>query len=188
MVWLTEASAVLLADDLNALGANAFTRDERREALERLQVPQAATLTDATVIRIGQLVGASDVIVGSLQVENGALVVRARGIALESGRVTIDLTERGELFGAFERIARRIAPALNMNTSASSAADDPRHPPLAVFENYIKGLMAQTPPTAVKYLEAALAAQPGYDPAKLALWDVYSDQGNHERAPAAVEC
>jgi tetratricopeptide (TPR) repeat protein len=187
MVWLTEASAVLLADDLNALGANAFTRDERRAALERLQVPQAATLTDATVIRIGQLVGASAVIVGSLQVENGTLVVRARSIALVSGRVTIDLTERGELFGAFERIARRIAPALNMNTSALSAAGEPRHPPLAVFENYIKGLMAQTPPTAVKYLEAALAAQPGYDPAKLALWDVYSDQGEHARALAAVE-
>jgi tetratricopeptide (TPR) repeat protein len=187
MVWLTEASAVLLADDLNALGANAFTRDERRAALERLQVPQAATLTDATVIRIGQLVGASAVIVGSLQVENGTLVVRARSIALVSGRVTIDLTERGELFGAFERIARRIAPALNMNTSALSAAGEPPHPPLAVFENYIKGLMAQTPPTAVKYLEAALAAQPGYDPAKLALWDVYSDQGEHARALAAVE-
>jgi tetratricopeptide (TPR) repeat protein len=184
MVWLTEASAVLLADDLNALGANAFTRDERREALDRLQVPQAATLTDATVIRIGQLVGASDVIVGSLQVENGALVVRARSIALESGRVTIDLTEHGELFGAFERIARRIAPTLNMNTSATG---EPRHPPLAVFENYIKGLMAQTPPTAVRYLEAALAAQPGYDPAKLALWDVYSEQGEHARALAAVE-
>ena len=28
--WLTEAAAVLLADDLNALGAGAITRDERR--------------------------------------------------------------------------------------------------------------------------------------------------------------
>ena len=37
--WLGEASAVLLADDLNALGANAITREERREAFERLQVP-----------------------------------------------------------------------------------------------------------------------------------------------------
>src|SRR5689334_6817601 len=55
-VWLGEAASVLLADDLNALGAPAITRDERREAFDRLQVPPAATLTDATVIRIGQLV------------------------------------------------------------------------------------------------------------------------------------
>src|SRR5437867_12926833 len=54
--WLGEASAVVLADDLNALGADAITREERRQAFERLQVPPAAALTDATVIRIGQLV------------------------------------------------------------------------------------------------------------------------------------
>ena len=57
--WLGEASAVLLADDLNAFGANAITREERLRAFERLQVPPAAALTDATVIRIGQLVGAA---------------------------------------------------------------------------------------------------------------------------------
>jgi tetratricopeptide (TPR) repeat protein len=187
LVWLTEASAVLLADDLNALGAAAFTRDERRDAFERLQVPQSATLTDATVIRIAELIGASAVIVGSLQADNGVLTVRARTIALEAGRVTIDLTERGELFGVFERIAQRAAPALKLTTGVSPPAGAPRHPPLAVFENYIKGLMAQTPATAVRFLQAALAAQPGFDPAKLALWDVYSEQGDPARALAALE-
>src|ERR1700674_3676038 len=51
--WLGEASAVLLADDLNALGDNAITREQRRQAFERLQVPPAAALTEATGIRIG---------------------------------------------------------------------------------------------------------------------------------------
>src|SRR5438105_545965 len=60
--WLGEASAVLLADGLNALGTNAITREERVQAFERLQVPPAAALTAATVIRIGQLVGASRVV------------------------------------------------------------------------------------------------------------------------------
>src|SRR5204862_1736450 len=81
--WLGEASAVVLADDLNALGADAITREERRQAFERLQVPPAAALTDATVIRIGQLVGASQVVVGSLELANDTLVVHARSIALE---------------------------------------------------------------------------------------------------------
>jgi tetratricopeptide (TPR) repeat protein len=186
LIWLTEASAVVLADDLNALGVGAFTREERQAAFERLQVPPAATLTDATVIRIAQLIGASDVIVGSLQGENGALVVRARTITLEAGRVAIDVSERGDLFDVFERIAARIVPALKTTTSVAPAAVE-RHPPLPVFENYIKGLMAQTPPTAVRFLEAALAAQPGFDRAKLALWDVHSEQGDHARALAAVE-
>ena len=48
IVWLGEAAAVLLADNLNAIGLDAITREERRRAFERLQVPPAASLTDAT--------------------------------------------------------------------------------------------------------------------------------------------
>ena len=183
--WLTEASAVLLTDDLNALGNGAITRQERQQAFERLQVPPSSVLTDATVIRIGQLVGASQVIVGSLQMENDALVVRARSIALDTGRVPADVTERGplpELFATFERVARRMGPP-----SATSSADVERqHPPVTVFESFIKGLLAETPATAVSYLRAALAGQPSFDRARLALWDVYADQGDHGSALAAV--
>src|SRR5438128_9080298 len=73
--WLGEASAVLLTDDLNAFGVPAITREERRKAFERLQVPPVAALTDATVIRIGQLVGATQLIVGSLQMDGDVLAV-----------------------------------------------------------------------------------------------------------------
>ena len=183
--WLTEASAVLLTDDLNALGAGAITRAERQQAFERLQVPPAAVLTDATMIRIGQLVGASQVVVGSLQMENDALVVRARSIALDTGRVPVDVTERGplpDLFVTFERIARRMAPA-----STTSPADvEKQRPPVTVFEAFIKGLLAETPATAISYLRAALAGQPSFDRARLALWDVYAEQGDHALALAAV--
>src|SRR5262245_51310885 len=56
--WLSEASAVILTDDLIALGAPTITREDRVRAFERLRVPMAATLSHATVIRLGQLVGA----------------------------------------------------------------------------------------------------------------------------------
>ncbi len=184
--WLGEASAVLLADDLNALDDHAITREERRQAFERLQVPPAAALTDATVIRIGQLVGASQVVVGSLQLENDTLVVRARSIALDTGRIQADVTERGpipELFAIFERIARRMVPA----SSRSSEDVGRQHPSIGAFEDYIKGLLADTPATAITYLNAALKLQPTFDRVRLALWDVYSDQGDLPRALAAVD-
>jgi tetratricopeptide (TPR) repeat protein len=182
--WLGEASAVLLADDLNGLGASAITRDERREAFERLQVPPAAALTDATVIRIGQLVGASQVIVGTLRLDGEILVVNARSIGLEAGRIQNNVTERGplpELFATFERIARRIMP------SSGQSPEQVERPPVAAFENYIKGLLAETPATALGYLNSALQAHPPFARARLALWDVYTEQANHERALAAVQ-
>src|SRR5262249_17603961 len=184
--WLTEAAAVLLADDLNALRGQAITRAERQQAFDRLQVPPAAALTDATVIRIGQLVGAAQVVLGSLQLENDVLVVRARSIALDTGRVQVDVVDRGplpELFSMFARIARRIA----LPSAKTSSEIVARHPPVAAFEDYIKGLLAETPATAIDYLESALARQPSFDRARLAMWDVYDEQGDHERALAAVE-
>ncbi|MEP7304066.1 MAG: tetratricopeptide repeat protein [Acidobacteriota bacterium] len=182
--WLGEAAAVLLTDDLNAMGAAAITRDQRREAFERLQVPQMATLTDATAIRIGQLVGASEVITGSLQLEGGTLVVHARGLALETGRISHDVVERGpvsEIFATFERVARSF-------DAATPPIDSRNHtyPPLAAFESYIKGLLAETPANAVAYLQGALTALPTFDRARLALWDLFAEAGEHARALAAV--
>ncbi len=185
IVWLGEAAAVLLADDLNALGAPAITRDERREAFERLKVPPAAALTDATVIRIAQLLRASQVIVGSLRTEGTDVVVQARAITLETAKVSVDVTERGplpDLFATFERIARAVVPA----SSRSSSELERVHPPVVAFEQYIKGLLAETPATAVNYLNAALASDPGLERARIALWEVYTDQGDHARALAAV--
>src|SRR5262245_16271504 len=182
LFWLSEASSVLLADNLNAMGVSAIGRDERREAFDRLQVPPNVMLTDATVIRIGQLVRAGEVITGSVQMDRETLVVRARGIALETGRISHDITERGPaagMFAIFERVARRIAPA-------RSTSGELRVPPLPVFESYIKGLLAETPATAINYLNAALTALPTFDRARLALWEVYAEQGDHARALTAV--
>jgi tetratricopeptide (TPR) repeat protein len=185
--WLTEAAAVLLADNLNGLGASAITREERREAFERLQVPPAAVLTDATVIRIGQLVGASQVVVGTLQLQGETLLIRAKSIALEAGRIQSGATDGGplpELFSIFERLSRQFVPPGAAAVSPGLPADNP---PVRAFENYIKGLLAETPATAVNYLNAALQAHPSFDRARLAMWEVRTDQGDHERALAAVK-
>src|SRR5262245_7767113 len=182
--WLGEAAAVLLTDDLLALGANPITRPERLAAFERLEVPPAAALSDATVIRIGQLVGAAQIVIGSLELDGDTLIVRARSIALDTGRVRTDATVRSplpQLFDTFHQIARRIQPS-----SRSTEELLRRQPPIGAFENDIKGILAETPATAISYLGAALKEQPTFDRARLALWDVYADENDHQKALAAV--
>jgi tetratricopeptide (TPR) repeat protein len=185
IIWMGEASSVLLADDLNAFGVSAITREERQQAFDALQVPPNASLTDATVIRIGQIVGAAQVVIGTVQLDGDDLVVHARTIGLESGRLQSDVTERGpmaDLFATFERMARRVMSP----TAAGAGGAPPVHPPVAAFENYIKGLLAETPATALTYLNAAVRADPKFDEVRLALWHVFDDQAEHERALAAV--
>jgi tetratricopeptide (TPR) repeat protein len=180
--WLREASAVLLSDELEARGASAITREERQHAFERLHLPVGATLTDASVIRVAELAGASEVIMGAIQNEAGVLVVRVRAISIDSGRISHNVTDRGpmvELFATFRRLARQIAPS-------GREPVEREEPTLPAFENFVKGLLAETPANAIKYLDASLAASPRYDRARLALWDVYTDQGDFDLALMSV--
>lgn len=182
--WLGEAAAVILADDLQSLGRRAYTRDERLEAFDQLQVPAVATLSRATVIRLGQLVGATHVVMGSFSVASAEITVRAQSIRLDIGRMETEVVESGpleSLFAVFGRISRRVAGA-----AAGTAAPDVRPPP-QVFEQYIKGLIAQATPTKVGYLGSAIKLAPGFDRARLALWAVHHDDGASEAALTAAK-
>ena len=125
--WLSEGSAVLLTDDLGALGVPVIRREDRLRAFERLRVPPVATLSHATVIRLGQVVGAAQVVIGSFELDGQTLTVRARTIRLDTGRMSAELIERGplnDLLGIYERLARRIGPA---NVSGDGADADLSH-------------------------------------------------------------
>ncbi len=183
--WLSEGSAVLLTDDLQALGIPAIVRDDRRRAFERLRVPAVASLSHATVIRLGQVVGAAQVVVGSFDLHGDELTVRARAIRLDTGRMSPEIVSRGplnDIFGVYAGIARRLVP----NTSVTTEQMEQGHPPLPAFEQYIKGLLAGSPSTKTTFLTQALKLFPGFQRARIALWEVHTGEGDHQDALAIV--
>ncbi len=185
LYWLREGSALLLAEDLRAFGATAIGREERVRAFERLGLPPGATLSDATVIKVAELLGASSVVIGSLGVERETLTVRARTIRLDSGRMQSEVVEQSllpDLFRTFDRMVIRLFPVL----LAPLAHTDKSHPPLPAFEDYVKGVIAESAAGQVKFLQTALKEYPEYDAARIALWQVYSGQGEHGRAAAVA--
>src|SRR5881394_1892188 len=125
-----------------------------------------------------QILGAAKMVLGTVRMDRDVLVVHARVVALESARVMNDMTERGsldDLFQTFGQMARQISPGSGLTPGAP-------HPSLVAFENYIKGLLADTPAAAIAYLTAALTMQPAFDRARVALWDVYAEQNDHVKA------
>jgi tetratricopeptide (TPR) repeat protein len=183
LYWLSEGSAILLTDALIELGAAAVPRSDRVQAFEQLQLPAASVLSRATVIKVGQLMGASRVIGGSLQRvstdEGDALLVRVRSVQLDTGRLEPEIVERAridELFDLFHRVGGRL-----LGRSPTTAGE---RPPPAAFEQFVKGLLAETPQAQVRFLEAALRAQPSFQRARLALWEARTELGEHAQALA----
>jgi Flp pilus assembly protein TadD/TolB-like protein len=199
--WLGEAVAVLMADDLNARGLGAITRPSRERAYDQLHLPSTAVLSRATVIKVGEIVGAAQVIVGEVGVDGDALTVRARPIRIDVGRADAEVTERGhlgDLFALVQKVARHAVPGgtepVDPSRASGSARAESRGdgaqgrpaPSLQAFEQYVKGLMAEQPASRASFLQAALALDPGYDRARLALWEVRTSQGDHAAALAAA--
>ncbi|MCX6543595.1 MAG: tetratricopeptide repeat protein [Acidobacteria bacterium] len=186
--WLGEASAVVLTESLRGAGVDAIVRSERLGAFERLQVPPFAALSRATVVRIGQLVGAADVVIGSVTAEGDMLAFTARRLRLGQGRIEAPTVVRGKLPDVFV-ILTRLASGLAFSgvvLETGRAAPAPTPPPLAAFEAYVKGLLAQTPAAQVRFLHTALQAAPSYDVARLALWQAHTSAGEHRAALEAV--
>jgi tetratricopeptide (TPR) repeat protein len=181
LYWLSEGSAVLLSDDLAALGLAAITRDDRLRAFESLSVPPVATLSHATVIRLGHLVGATHVVIGSFEQRDGVLHVRARAIRLDTGRMQPEVVARGplaEMLSVYAGVARQLAGG----EAATVEQIEQGQPPLAAFEPYIKGVLAESPATRLTYLQEALDVHPPFQRARVAQWEVYTEQGEHQRA------
>jgi tetratricopeptide (TPR) repeat protein/TolB-like protein len=181
--WLGEASAVLLTDGLASRRVQTVDREDRVRAFEQLRLPAPAALSHATVIKVAQLVGASEVVVGSFRVDGSELIVEARGIRVDVGRLKPSVHERGpltDLFAIFDRLSAR----LTLDAQPSGTA--PRQPPLGAFENYIKGLVAESPDVQATFLESALREHPGFDRASIALWRVRTEQRDYGAAFTAA--
>jgi len=182
--WMGEAAAVLVGNALQAQGYPVFTRAERAAAFEELELPASAPLTRATILKVAQLMGASDVIVGTLTVDGDEAALRTRAIRVEAGRAQPDLAERGALRDLVAITTRLAARLDEQGLRAVRGAPVPHvaPPALGAFEAYIKGLVAPTPNSRERFLREALAAAPEYWPASLALWELLDQQERHNEA------
>lgn len=181
--WLGEAAALLIAEELDLRGIAVLTRAERVAAFASLQLPLSTTLTRATMIRVGELVGASELVIGEVRLGT-RLSISARVISLESAREQVQATGEGSATGIYdvvEQVASRLVPVV---------PGAPRHVdtrlPLGAFEQYVKGLVATTPAVQERFLEAARQQAPTDDRVLLALWEFHSAQGAHDKALAAA--
>ena len=187
--WAGEGAAILVADELDELGADAVGRSERVHAFEELHLPVTATLTRATMIRVAEASGATAVVLGRVLMDERRLTLTARVLRLEGGGYLPDIVEQGspqDLFALARTVAHRALASLS--GAQGAARPWPRQAPaLEAFEYYVKGLLDERPDARLRLFRAALARQPDFDRAWLAIWEVESEKGDHQAALAAAK-
>jgi bacteriochlorophyll 4-vinyl reductase len=191
LAWMGEGASILLAGRLEALGVDAMSRDERLRAFERFQVPPLASLSRATVIRLGELVAAADVVVGSVGLDGDVLVITARRISLGPGRLAPETTVRGAPGEVGELLADLAAQLWGDDEAVRQAGRAAggravRAVPMAAFEPYVKGLLAETPEAQVPLLTKAIQVKPDYDEARVALAQAHSAAASYRGAIEAL--
>ena len=181
LAWMREGAAILLSEMLMSSGETVVDREERLQAFDRLQLPAAAALSRASSIKVGQAVTAAAVVSGTVAIEGDQLITRARVIRIDTGRLLPEVEARGpvtDLFGIFARLA----PQVRGSNVAPTPVGDRLPPTPQVFELYVKGLIAETPSTALAFLDQTLKAAPQFDRARLAIWELDSEASDHQKA------
>jgi len=185
-LWMGEAAAILVGERLTTLGVGTFSRDQRVAAFDRLNLPMSAALTRATMIRVAEIVGATEVVFGEVKIGE-ELHVRARLVRVSAGLELPEVIDHGliaDIFPLFSRVAGLVATHTGRLRPATPAAANPM--PVEAFEDFVKGLVAPTPAAQQRFLERASRAVPSDPRILMALWSVYSTQGLHERALASA--
>ncbi len=179
--WLREGMAALIVDILEGAGANVVSREERVLAFERLQFPASASLSRASTIKVGQAVGATVVVSGRLALDGEDLSTTVRAIRLDEGRLLPEVADRRRAADLFA-----VPPALGRGLLGDVSTDWEPPPSMAAFEQYVKGLTADSTEGQQALFEQALATAPSFVAARMALWKLHSDEGDHAAALAAV--
>jgi tetratricopeptide (TPR) repeat protein len=187
--WLGEGAALLVGDELRVLGVATVSRRHRVRALEELKLPEAAPLSRATAVRVGQTLGVDALVLGGVELDDRVVTLRARVLAIDAGRLMAELTESGEvaeLDDLCRRLARRLGDMAGDLLARGAASAASPAVPLEALEAYVKALLTPTPAPRRQLLEAALSRYPAYGRARLALWETLRELGEHDAALAAV--
>ena len=199
--WIGESLSEAIREALAGQGAMVIDRDDRREGYRRLSMKPNTLLTKASVVVLGEAVDADQVIYGSYE-----LLPSTDSPAKSHGslRITAQILDRKKMtrgpeymeVGALEDLARlkRILPGKRWSfrhrrqplPSRSSATANPAIR-LDAIENYVRGLLANSPDQKMNFLLQAVRLDPKYSQANYQLGRLLYEKKTTRAAADALQ-
>lgn len=189
--WIGEGVSEIFNQRLGSSGFQVISRGDRQYALEHLGLPQSFQPSRATAIRLAQTLDADDIIVGSFNLQGTALHVSAQLLDVNALRLSEPIVQDGQLNQMLDvldslawRVARALDPKFPVPQTSFVAAGANLH--LNAFENYVRGITEPEPAERLRHLKVAVADNPGYSPAWLALGMTEFSEQQFDAAGAAL--
>jgi tetratricopeptide (TPR) repeat protein len=181
--WIGESVSESIREALSSQGLVTLNRDDRLEAYRRLGLRFEATLTRATLIKIGQALDADEVIYGDFEFQpaaanvpnnKGSLKITAHVLALRAMKQGPEFSELGsleDLAAEQTRLAWQTLRYLNPKAGLSEADFLRQRPQVRVdaMESYIRGLLAASPDQKNKLFTQAARLDPSFSQAHFQL-------------------
>ncbi|MFN8062696.1 MAG: tetratricopeptide repeat protein [Vicinamibacterales bacterium] len=178
--WVGEAAALLLTEAVGASGALVLSREDRVRAFEYFNILPTVAVSRAMTIRMGESMGASAIIVGTVESDGAKIAVHARRLDVEASQYVA----HADAEAAIETLApamARVGDGLGFRTAPVDAEGLARLP-VSALEPYVRGLLAQNPSRQLTLLQSALALAPQSPQVRLALWQAHTARSGHEEA------
>jgi tetratricopeptide (TPR) repeat protein len=206
MDWIGESIAETLRAAFSARGVLTLERDPTTEAYQRLHLRERAELTEASMLKVGEVLDAEQIVHGTFSfapAPTPAGVSMAPGASKGSLKIQARVSDRRRLrqsaifeeTGALEDLATleshlawqaltMVAPARAPAESEFRSLRPTVH--LDVLENYIRGLMAPVTEKE-KYFAQAARLDPDYAPPALELGKIHFDRKEYREAADWLE-
>jgi tetratricopeptide (TPR) repeat protein len=200
--WVGESVSEVLSSELAATNLIVIDRDTRTEAMKRLTLRADADFTKATLIHLGQSVGADYILYGSYEarpdpsatkeIRNSLLTITARIIDLRHLHDGPDVTEAGKL-ADLARLEEHLAW---QNIKFLDPASDPKIEnfltPQKIIrvdaqESYVRGLLSTNRDQRQKWFMQALNVDPRFISPSLELGKVLWEKKDYRAAILALQ-
>ncbi len=160
--WLGRGMAETLVSDLRASGRlRVVEREQLAPLLAELTSREQGELTESTAARVGRMVGARTLVLGSYQRSGRQVRINARFISVETGEVLGTAKATGALDRIFTLQDEVVARLLG--TPVPPGAKRPSGPAaVRAYERYGRALASTSDDERARLLREALAESPGF--------------------------
>jgi Flp pilus assembly protein TadD len=185
--WVPEAVSELLPRSLAAAGVLAVDRDDRLRAQEALEVPALVPLTRATSIRIGEVLGASQLVTGTFRMEGRAITLSLRLLDTERGTLSSPFVATGPI-ETLADLVHGLAWDLALASSPLPPLSRPEFLarrvslPFEALRAYGNALVTREPSQKLKRLARAVSLAPNDSSLRLALGRMLLESGEAAKA------